>query len=400
VTASRDSDRPALLGGPPDRPQGPPVWPPPNEAVVSAIVRAAREGAWGHYVGHYNDQLKDVLCRAHGVEHAWLCSSGTAAVELALRGLGVVPGDEVILAAYDFKANFTDVLALGAFPVLVDLRADDWQLNVELVAGAITPKTKAVIASHLHGGSVRMAHLKSAIGARSIGIIEDACQCPGVTIDSRIAGTSGDVGVLSFGGTKLTSAGRGGAVLSNRLDVIERIKRYVLRGNDLSPLSELQAAILIPQWQQLQESNSRRAGNVQRLERAITDTPGLRMLTPTSADAASGYYKVGFEYDRSYMSGLSRDAFCHAMRAEGIAFSPGFRGLHRIHASRRFRAAGPLPVADFADAGMVVLHHPVLLGEERDIIEVARALQKITRFAEELSRVPLPAAPTLEDRDE
>lgn len=400
MTTQRDPDRPALLGGLPVRPQGPPVWPPRNEAVISAIERAAREGAWGHYIGPYNDQLKDALCRIHGVEHAWLCSSGTAAVELALRGLGVGPGDEVILAAYDFKANFTDVLALGALPVLVDLRPDDWQLNVELVAAAITPKTKAIIASHLHGGSVRMAQLTRVIGDRPIGAIEDACQCPGVTIDSRIAGTSGDVGVLSFGGTKLTSAGRGGALLSNRLDVIERIKRHVMRGNDLSPLSELQAAALIPQWRQLDEVNASRASQAQKLERAIAETPGLRMLTRTTADTAAGYYKVGFEYDASQLSGLSRDGFCQAARAEGIAFSPGFRSLHRIHALRRFRSAGPLPIADLADERMVVLHHPVLLGEESEIGQIAQAIQKITRFAEELSRVPITIAPPLEDCDE
>jgi dTDP-4-amino-4,6-dideoxygalactose transaminase len=398
VTAHHDPHRPALLGGLPVRPQGPPVWPTPNEAVVTAIERAAREGAWGHYIGPYNDQLKDVLRRLHGVEQAWLCSSGTVAVELALRGLGVGPGDEVILAAYDFKANFTDVHALGALPVLVDLRPDDWQLNVELVAGAITPKTKAVIASHLHGGSVRMAQLKSAVG--SIGIVEDACQCPGVTIDSRIAGTTGDVGVLSFGGTKLTSAGRGGAVVCNRQDIIERIKRHVMRGNDLSPLSELQAAALIPQWRQLSEMNAQRAVQARTLERVIAAVPGLRMLTSTSAETASGYYKIGFEYDASKISGLSRDGFCQAMRAEGIAFSAGFRGLHRIHASRRFRAAGPLSVADVADERMVVLHHPVLLGEDSGITEIAEALQKITRFAEELSRIPVSAAPSLEDCDE
>jgi hypothetical protein len=88
------------------------------------------------------------------------------------------------------------------------------------------------------------------------------------------------------------------------------------------------------------------------------------------------------------------------MRAEGIAFSAGFRGLHRIHASRRFRTAGPLSVADLAEERMVVLHHPVLLGEERDVKEVAVALQKITRFAEELGRLPVSATPSLEDCDE
>ncbi len=124
----------------------------------------------------------------HGVPYVWLCSSGTAAVELALRGLGVGPGDEVILAAYDFKANFTDVLALGALPVLVDLRPDDWQLDVEQVESALGPRTRAVIASHLHGGSVSMHRLREILAGREIGIVEDVCQCPGAHLETGLPG--------------------------------------------------------------------------------------------------------------------------------------------------------------------------------------------------------------------
>src|SRR5204863_8705884 len=138
----------------------PPEWPLPDPDVAAGVRQALADGSWGKYHGPRVAGLARLMTEYHQVAHAVLCASGTAAVELALRGLGVGPGDEVILAAYDFKANFTDVLALGALPVLVDLRPDDWQLNVELIAAAITPKTKAVIASHLHGGSVRMAPLK------------------------------------------------------------------------------------------------------------------------------------------------------------------------------------------------------------------------------------------------
>jgi len=381
------------------RPQGAPVWPPADEAIVGAIVQAARDGAWGHYLGPRTEELRRILREFHGVQYAWLCSSGTAAVELGLRGLGVGPGDEVILSAYDFKANFTDILALGALPVLVDLRPDDWQLNADLVAAAITPKTKAVLVSHLHGGSVRMNDLRRVVEGGSIGLLEDACQCPGVWIDGRISGTAGDVGVLSFGGTKLTAAGRGGAVLSNRQDVVERIKRHVMRGNDLSPLSELEAAALVPQWKMLPDWNERRLRNVQLLATVLAGFPALRMLTSPRSPTTSGFYKVGFEYGAERMGGLSRDGFCHAAQAEGVAFFPGFRGLHRIHASRRFRAAGPLPVADVADDRIVVLHHPVLLGGERDMHEIADAVRKIERFSGELSRRPVPAFPRPEDFD-
>ena len=100
------------------------------------------------------------LAQMHGVQHAWLCSSGTIAVELALRGLKVGPGDEVILAAYDFPGNFRAIEAIGARPVLVDLAPGTWTIDVEQVAAAISPRTKAIIVSHLHGSLADMRRLR------------------------------------------------------------------------------------------------------------------------------------------------------------------------------------------------------------------------------------------------
>jgi len=374
-------DLPALLGGTPVRPGGPPEWPARDPAVISALQQAAADGAWGQYEGPRCAELLQLLRDYHDVEHAWLCSSGTAAVEFALRGVGVGPGDEVILAAYDFKANFTDVLALGATPVLVDVQRDDWQLDVAQVESAIGERTKAVIASHLHGGGVDLFALRDVIGGRPIAIVEDAAQCPGARLGGRCAGTIGDVGVLSFGGSKLTAAGRGGALLTQNVQILERVRRHVLRGNDVSPLSELQAAVLVPQWRVLDERNQERRVNVESLARNLESVRCLRMLTLPTAATSTGYYKVGFEYLPAECEGLSRELFCRAMRSEGISLWPGFRSLHKIHTARRFRVVGPLPVADGVDESVVVLHHPVLLGSEGEMRQIAEAAEKVRRHA-------------------
>ena len=392
-------DTPAILGGPPVRPEGPPLWPPDDPDVTTALHRAADQGAWGRYHGPFCDDLRLLLQQFHHVAHAWLCSSGTAAVELALRGVGVRPGDEVILAAYDFKANFTNVLALGATPVLVDVNSGDWQLDVALVEEAITPQTRAIIATHLHGGRVDCFGLRSVVGDRPIAIIEDACQCPGAWISGRRAGSLGDVGVLSFGGSKLTAAGRGGALLTDNPQIMERVKRHVLRGNDLSPLSELQAAVLIPQWRALDARNAHRAARVRELATALGPVP-LRMLADLDHQQDSGYYKVGFEYAQQALGPLSRDLFCRAMRAEGIALFPGFRSLHRIHAARRFRTVRRLVVADEVDEKATVLHHPVLLGTPAEMAEIAAAAKKIRNHAAEIAAAADELAPEPPDADE
>src|SRR5258708_2078278 len=101
-----DADlRPALLGGSPLRPQGPPVWPLPDPEVLRALDAAYQDGSWGKYHGLYVERLAERLAEYHATEFVLPCASGTFAVELALRALGVGPGDEVILAAYDYAGN-------------------------------------------------------------------------------------------------------------------------------------------------------------------------------------------------------------------------------------------------------------------------------------------------------
>ncbi|MGC1274542.1 MAG: hypothetical protein WBC44_12625, partial [Planctomycetaceae bacterium] len=104
------------------------------------------------------------------------------------------------------------------------------------------------------------------------------------------------------------------------------------------------------------------------------------------------YLKVGFWYDSAAFAGLSRERFTAAIRAEGVALSPGFRGLHRIHSRKRFRWVGEFAVADAADEKLVVLHHPVLLGTGDDIDRVAAAIRKIQQFAPAIRDAERPVA--------
>ena len=386
--SSRSTERPAILGGPPVRPAGPPEWPRADESVRSVLRAMIDSGDWGRYHGPHVPGLCQRLAEYHGVEHALVCSSGTAAVELALRGVGVEAGDEVILAGYDFKANFQNVLCLKAIPVLVDLDPVTWQLDPCRLAAAISPQTRAILMSHLHGGVVAAPQVRAIADSHGIALIEDACQNPGAMLYGRRAGTWGDVGVLSFGGSKLLTAGRGGAILTSRTDIAERIKRHVLRGNDAYPLSEMQAAIIRPQIEELDEWNARRREAVRRL---CSRTNGLARLTPLQLptdEIQPAYYKVGFRYRANDFGELPRDTFVEALRAEGIALDAGFRSLHLVHASRRFRAADPLHEATRADTEMLTLHHPVLLTDEAALDEIAIVVQKVQEWAGEILSMP------------
>jgi dTDP-4-amino-4,6-dideoxygalactose transaminase len=372
---------PALVGGTPLRPQGPPPWPAPDEDVLQALQAAYRDGSWGKYHGSHVERLEQALCAYHGVEFALTCASGTFAVELALRALQLGPGAEVALAAYDYPGNFLNVHAVGAHPVLVEVDPANWNLSPERLAEALGPATRAVIVSHLHGGLVPMGAVMELAAARGLAVIEDAAQAPGARVQGRPAGTWGDVGVLSFGGSKLLSAGRGGALLTRRADTHQRARLWLHRGNHVCPLSELQAAVLLPQLAKLDALNAHRAGNVARLLGALAADTGLRPFRNRAGAGEPGYYKLGFQFDAERF-GLPRERFLAALRAEGIAVDEGFRALHVGRSPKRYRRTGVLTEAERAHAGAVVLHHPILLEGPEEVEQVAAAVDLVHRWGQ------------------
>jgi dTDP-4-amino-4,6-dideoxygalactose transaminase len=349
--------------------------------VLQALQAAYRDGSWGKYHGGHVERLEQALCAYHGVEFALTCASGTFAVELALRALQLGPGAEVALAAYDYPGNFLNVHAVGAHPVLVEVDPANWNLSPERLAEALGPATRAVIVSHLHGGLVSMGAVLELAAARGLAVIEDAAQVPGARVQGRPAGTWGDVGVLSFGGSKLLSAGRGGALLTRRADVHQRARLWLHRGNHACPLSELQAAVLLPQLAKLDALNAHRAGNVARLLGALAADTGLRPCRNRAGAGEPGYYKLGFQFDAERF-GLPRERFLAALRAEGIAVDEGFRALHVGRSPKRYRRTGALTEAERAHAGAVVLHHPILLEGPEEVEQVAAAVDKVHRWVQ------------------
>ncbi|GIW79641.1 MAG: aminotransferase DegT [Gemmatales bacterium] len=368
-----------MLGGQPVRPQGPPSWPLPDDDVLAGLQQAFQSGQWGQYHGEFVERLEQRLAQYHHVSHVMLCASGTIAVEMALRGLRVGAGDEVLLAAYDYPGNFLTVHALGARPVLVDVAPENWNLDAGRLERAFTSQVRALIVSHLHGGLVDMTAVMDWAGSRGVVVVEDAAQCPGATIQGRRAGTWGDVGILSFGGSKLLSAGRGGAILTQRTDVYQRIRAWMNRGNWIAPLSPLQAAVLLPQLERLDERNAQREKNAQRLRQLVSDIPGLKPFR-NRTEGTPGYYKMGWQFDAAEF-GMARATMTAALRAEGIAFDEGFKALHQGRSPSRFRAAGPLTEAEKAHHGAVILHHPILLGDDDDLAQVAEAVRKVQTHA-------------------
>jgi dTDP-4-amino-4,6-dideoxygalactose transaminase len=353
-------------------------WPLPDDAVREALARSYADGSWGRYHGPNCQRLRSELAAMHGVEHVTLCSSGTIAIELALRGLKVGAGDEVIVAAYDFPGNFRAIEAIGARPVLVDIDPRTWCLDAQELAAAVSPSMRAIIASHLHGGMANMPAIMEFAASRGLAVVEDACQSPGAIVDGRTAGTWGDAGVLSFGGSKLLTAGRGGAVVTRHADVHQRIKVFTHRGNDAFPLSELQAAVLLPQLQQLEERNQRRRCSVAAVIQTTSRYPCLQPLENRAAVSPS-FYKLAWLLDpKNDWQEFSREALLVAAQAQRIPLDAGFSGF-ALRSSRRCRTAGDLRHSITAAEKTVILHHPVLLAGDNQLAQMIDRFDAVLR---------------------
>lgn len=348
-------------------PQTSKLWPITDDSIRSVFLSMLQDGSWGRYQGPHCERLQSALRDFHQMEHAVLCSSGTAAIELALRSVPVAPGDEVILSAYDFKANFSNVLTVGATPVLTDVVPGQPVMDIRCLEPACSDRTKAILVSHLHGCLAPVREIREFANSRGIVVIEDACQCPGALVDGRRAGTVGDIGVLSFGGSKLLTAGRGGALLTSHASMAQRIKLYTQRGNEAYPLSEMQAAVLLPQVQQLDERNAVRLQRASQWLQRLAGISGFQSafchVAMNSTQESPVFYKMAFLLTPPFHA-ADRQMICEASRAAGIPLDPGFSALHLIHSQRRLRAAGELRNAAELHERLTTLHHTALLQSE------------------------------------
>lgn len=209
--------------------------------------------------------LEAELASLCGVSHGIGVNSGTDALVLALKAVGVGPGDEVITSSFSFVASATAALMVGARPVFVDIVPATYNLDPALVDRAVTGRTRAIVAVHLYGQPAAMDALGAVARARGLALVEDAAQAVGATYAGRPAGAWSDVAILSFYPTKnLGGCGDGGMVLTSREDIAAAVRRLRDHGSPRkyehvelgysSRLDELQAALLrvklrhLPAW--------------------------------------------------------------------------------------------------------------------------------------------------------
>ncbi len=257
-----------------------------SEEVDLAVLDVVRSGRYigGAAVSDFEEQFSQYV----GTSHCVGCNSGTDALYLALRAFNIGPGDEVITSPFTFIATAETISMTGATPVFVDIDRTTFNLNVDLLERAITPKTKAIIPVHLFGQPVNMTQLMDIAQRYDLYVIEDCAQATGAKWDGKQVGNIGHVGCFSFFPTKnLGTCGDGGAVTTNDrviADTIRTIKEHGSRQryyHDLvginSRLDTIQAAILQVKLGYLDRWNQQRREIAQQYHNLLKPISGIQL---------------------------------------------------------------------------------------------------------------------------
>ena len=322
---SRDSARPVALNCERHRDDAAPTripisavaLPAGTEEAVVAVLRSGRLAQ-----GPVVEELEATFAAAHDVRHAVAVSNGTVSLVAALQALGVGPGDEVITSAFSFVATLNAVLETGATCRFADI-GDDFCIDPASAAGLITPRTRVIMPVHLYGLPADMRAITDLAGRHGLAIVEDAAQAHGARVDGRPVGSFG-TGSFSLYATKNITSGEGGIVTTQDGGVADRLRllrnqgmraryQYELAGHNYR-LTELQAAIVLPQLRHLDELNERRRRNAALLTQGLAGLAGLQVpLVPPGREHVFHQFtvRVGGGAER-------RDELARRLDAAGI----------------------------------------------------------------------------------
>jgi len=327
-------------------------------AVEESVNRSLQSMSWCSYQGENLEKLTSWFSSSTDCTFVRLCSSGTLGVELALRSIQLTSDDEVLLSGYDYPGNFKSIEDIPAKVVLCNPSSSRrWTLGLEEIEQIAAPNTKAMVITHLHGELAPMPEIMDWAKRRGIIVIEDACQSHGATIGNRAAGAWGHLGVFSLGGSKLISAGRGGVVVTDDELFSQRMKVFCGRGNDAFALSEIQAAMALPQCELLGETHAKRSASADRLRSRLARYSWMEVV-PYQPESSQAFYKFGICLKGGANKPL-RDRVLAKLIEHGIEAGTGFAGFAN-RSRKRFRTVDTLDSTQRVADNTIVIHHTML----------------------------------------
>lgn len=320
-----------------------------------AYAADAIDSSWISSSGPYVDRFERDFAQLCDTRSAISVVNGTSALHLALLGLGLEPGDEVIVPSLTYVATANAVHYAGAVPVFVDVDPETWCLDPAAVEAAITPRTRGMIAVHLYGHPADMDALNAIAAPRGLWVVEDAAEAHGARYRGRRVGSLGAIGVFSFYGNKVLASGEGGAITVDDQGLEARMR--LLRGQGMDPdrrywfpvigynyrLTNVSCALLCAQVERIDELLAARWAIVRGYEARLASVAGIG-LQPVAPWAEPTPWLFSITVDASGF-GCTRDRLAAELDLAGIETRPFFHPLHELPP---YRTDGmpTLPVTD------------------------------------------------------
>jgi dTDP-4-amino-4,6-dideoxygalactose transaminase len=395
----------AIGGGAPTRSTPFAPWPYFSEGEITAAADVLRSGKVNYWTGTEGRMFEREFAASVARPHAIAVANGTAALEIALRVLGIGPGDEVIVPSRTFIASASCVVMNGARPVFADVDMASQNLTLGTISRVVTPNTRAIIPVHLAGWPCDMQPIVEFARARGIKVIEDCAQAQGATYQGRPAGSLADIAAFSFCQDKIMSTGgEGGMIVTSDAGLWEQAWSFKDHGknyhlcHDWQPsagyrwihesfgtnlrMTEMQSAIGRVLLRKLDQQLEVRRRHAAILTEAFSQLPSLRVTLPP-ATVQHAYYKYyAFLRLEQLREGWTRDRVIEAIRAEGIpCLSGSCSEVYREKAfSEELRPSGRYAVArELGDTSLMFLVHPTL--SVNDMSDTARAVEKVLEAA-------------------
>ncbi|MEM2960135.1 MAG: DegT/DnrJ/EryC1/StrS family aminotransferase, partial [Candidatus Bathyarchaeia archaeon] len=376
--------------------------------------RDGLESGYGGRCGSKKREGEEKLSVYQHAKYGVAVTSGTTALEISLRALGIGCGDEVIVSPFTFMATAIAVLYVNAIPIFADIEPETYNIDPKSVESMISDRTKAILPVHIGGRPADMDALLAIARKNNLYIIEDACQAWGSEWRGRRVGAIGDMGAFSFQSSKNITSGEGGIIVTNREEFY--VKAWSLHNCGRLPqgawyehhlpganyrMTEFQAAILLVQMERFDEHTTKRIENARYLNDKLSRIDGVKPLREDDRVTRNAYHLYIFRVDPEAFGGVSKAVIARALQAEGIPVSVGYsRPLYKEPYLEYFRkcplscsyyakqveySSVRLPVAERAcyHEGLWLPQY-VLLGSREDMDDVVCAFEKVRDNIEEL----------------
>jgi dTDP-4-amino-4,6-dideoxygalactose transaminase len=378
-------------------------WPSFDEEEQAAVARVLASNRVNYWTGEESRSFEREFASWTSSDHAIALANGTLALDLALKVLGIGPGDEVVVTPRTFIASISTVVNAGATPVFADVDADSGNISAATIAPVLTNRTRAIIPVHLAGWPADMDGILDLARPRDIRVVEDCAQAHGAKIGDRPVGSIGDIGAWSFCQDKImTTGGEGGMVTTNDPDLWSAMWSFKDHGKSWEAvyerqhppgfrwlhesfgtnwrMLEMQGVIGRLQLARMPKWTARRTAIAMRLQRMLFDFPhAVRAPLPDAGMTHAFYRFYAYVRPEGLKPGWDRDRIVAEVVARGV---PLFQGscsevyLEKAFDGTGWRPSSPLPVAhELGATSLMFLTHPTLTDDEIDkTIEIVRAV--------------------------